>query len=408
MIARNIESHLHTLLSHFPCVAITGVRQCGKTTLLNKLPGDWQHFDMENGTDRQQILADTDLFFRLHPEKITIDEAQRAPELFPALRVAIDRKRSQKGRFVLTGSSSPELIRNLSESLAGRIATIKLSPFSLAEAWQLPPAPIYSLIAQRSKPTELLATVKPRLTLAQIQSYWFQGGYPEPWLSNDDSFRQLWHRHYLDTYMYQDIAPLFPNLNQDRYRQLIQMLSHLSGSILNYADIARTLGVSQPTARDYLHIAHHTFIWRHLPAWSQSKHKQLVKHPKGYLRDSGLLHRLLHLNEGSMLATHPQLGHSWEGMIIENLLRNLDQMGIPYQAYHYRTRGGAEIDLILEGDFGLLPVEIKYTQKADKRSLRSLNEFIKTHDCPYGLIINNEEKPRMLDERILSVPAACL
>jgi len=95
-------------------------------------------------------------------------------------------------------------------------------------------------------------------------------------------------------------------------------------------------------------------------------------------------------------------------MIIENLLRNLDQLGIPYQAYHYRTRGGAEIDLILEGDFGLLPVEIKYTQRADKRSLRSLNEFIKSHDCPYGLIINNEEKTRLLDERILSVPAACL
>jgi len=363
---------------------------------------------MENGADRQQILADPDLFFRLHPENVTIDEAQRAPELFPALRVAIDRNRAQKGRFVLTGSSSPELIRNLSESLAGRIATIELSPFSLAEAWQLAPAPIYSLIAQRSKASELLATVKPRLTLAQIQSYWFHGGYPEPWLSNDDNFRQLWHRHYLDTYLHQDIAPLFPNLNQDRYRQLIQMLSQLSGSILNYANIARTLGVSQPTARDYLHIAHHTFIWRHLPAWSQSKHKQLVKHPKGYMRDSGLLHRLLHLNEWSMLATHPQLGHSWEGMIIENLLRSFDQLGIPYQAYHYRTRGGAEIDLILEGDFGLLPVEIKYTQKTNKRSLRSLNEFIQTHHCAYGLIINNEEKPRILDERILSIPAACL
>jgi len=408
VIPRHIEPHLHSLRRHFPCVVITGVRQCGKTTLLDTLPKGWHRLDMENGADRQQVLADPDLFFRLHPEEVAIDEAQLVPELFPALRVAIDRNRSQKGRFVLTGSSSPQLVRNLAESLAGRVATIELGPLTLTEAWRLDPAPLYSRIAEQCSLQELRAATAPGLSLPQVQEYWFHGGFPEPWLSHDNEFRRLWHHHYLDTYLLRDIAPLFPNLSQDRYRQFVQMLGHLSGTIVNYSEIARTLGISQPTARDYLHIAHHTFLWRHLPAWSQSKHKQLVKHAKGYLRDSGLLHRLLHVGDLAVLATHPQRGHSWEGMVSEVLLRNFHNLGVRFDAYHYRTRGGAEIDLILEGDFGLLPIEIKYAQQSDRRSLRSLVEFIDAHDCPYGLIINNDETPRLLDERILSIPATHL
>ena len=141
MITRHALSHFETLLSHFPCVVVSGVRQCGKTTLLSTLPDDWSHFDMEHGGDRQQLLDDPDLFLRLHPHRVAIDEAQSVPELFPALRVAIDRERGRKGRFVLSGSSSPELISRISESLAGRVANLELSPLSLAEAWRLPPAP---------------------------------------------------------------------------------------------------------------------------------------------------------------------------------------------------------------------------------------------------------------------------
>jgi len=411
MIPRHIQSHLHTLLAHFPCVVLTGVRQCGKTTLLHTLPKDWQRFDMENSTDRQQLLADPDLFFRLHADKIIIDEAQLAPPLFSALRVAIDRDRSRKGRFLLSGSSSPELVRHISESLAGRVARLEMAPLSLSEAWQHPPSGFYPMLVEGAGIEDIQASVTPRLTIAQVRDYWFQGGYPEPWLSQDEQFRSLWFRNYIDAYLLRDIGALFPGLNRDRYRQFISLLSQYSGNIINNADIARTLGVSEPTVRDWLHIAHDTFLWRHIPAWDRSPAKQLIKHPKGFLRDNGLLHRLLQIQDQTMLTTHPSVGKSWEGMVVETLLRGFENAGIDVQAFHYRTRGGAEIDLILEGQFGnarLLPVEIKLTQQSDKRSLRSLSDFIATHDCPLGLIINNDERPRRLDERILAIPAACL
>lgn len=411
MITRHAQTQLRKLLTYFPCVVLTGVRQCGKTTLLGTLPDGWQHFDMENAMDRQQLLADPDLFLRLHPDKLSIDEAQTAPPLFPALRVAIDRDRARKGRFLLSGSSSPELSRHISESLAGRVARLELSPFSLAEAWQLEASPLYALLAETHGIADIQAAAAPRLTASQIRDYWFQGGYPEPWLSTDEEFRSLWHRHYIDAYLLRDIGALFPNLNRDRYRQFIALLSQLSGAILNNADIARTLGVSEPTVRDWLNIAHDTYLWRHIPAWDRSGAKQLVKHPKGFMRDSGLLHRLLRIADPAMLATHPAVGKSWEGMVVETLLRGFENAGISVKPYHYRTRGGAEIDLILEGPFGapgLLPVEIKLGQQSDKRALRSLSEFVAAHDCPLGLVINNDERPRRLDDRILAIPAASL
>lgn len=411
MISRHVQAHLQTLLTHFPCVVVTGVRQCGKTTLLGTLASEWQRFDMENSTDRQQLLADPDLFFRLHVDKVVIDEAQLAPPLFPALRVAIDRDRSRKGRFLLSGSSSPELVKNISESLAGRVARLEMAPLSLAEAWQLPPSRLYPMLAGGAAIKDIAAAAVARLTAQQVRDYWFQGGYPEPWLSGSEEFRSLWYRHYIDAYLLRDIGALFPNLNRDRYRQFIAVLSQFSGNILNNADIARMLGVSEPTVRDWLNIAHDTFLWRHIPAWDRSAAKQLVKHPKGFLRDSGLLHRLLRIQDIDMLATHPSVGKSWEGMVVETLLRGFENAGIDVNPFHYRTRGGAEIDLILEGQFGtahFLPVEIKLTQQSDKRALRSLSDFVVTHNCPLGLVINNDERPRWLDERILAIPAASL
>lgn len=411
MLTRHLETHLQTLLSHFPCVVLTGVRQCGKTTLLGALPGDWQHFDMENSTDRQQVLADPDLFLRLHSDKLVIDEAQLAPPLFAALRVAIDRERSKKGRFLLSGSSSPELSRQMSESLAGRVARAEMSPLSLSEAWQLPASALYRLLQQGAPASDIFSAATERLSLKQVQDYWFAGGYPEPWLSDSEEFRSLWARHYIDSYLLRDIGALFPNLNRDRFRQFVTLLSQHSGNILNNADIARSLGMSEPTVRDWLRIAHGTFLWRHIPAWDRSMSKQLVKHPKGYLRDSGLLHRLLRIPDATLLATHPVVGKSWEGMVVETVLRGFENAGIEVQPFHYRTRGGAEIDLLLEGQFGgtqLLPIEIKLTQQADQRALRSLADFVAIHDCPLGLVINNTDRPRWMSERILAIPAASL
>lgn len=405
---RHAESLLTELLTHFPCVAIVGVRQCGKTTLLGKLAKEWRILDMEKSSDLEMAAHDPDLFLRLHPRFVALDEAQRLPSLFPALRVAIDADRHAAGRFVLTGSSSPEIVRSISETLAGRVAVIELSPFSPAEAYDLPPSAFFAEMAGGAPAPTRLLDLPVRMNPREIFDYWLRGGYPEPWLKKSDRFSRLWTENYLKTYFERDIRQLFPSLAQDKYRLFLHMLCGLSGTIINYSEIARALGVSQPTARDYLGIAHGTFVWRHLPAFSASSGKRIVKHPKGYLRDSGLLHALLHVVDEGALLSHPRAGASWEGMVIDTLLRGLDAAGVGYEAFHYRSGGGAEVDLVLRGNFGLLPVEIKRTQTVASRGLRPLRDFMADHGCRLGLVIGNDERPRMLDENIVGVPLGCL
>jgi predicted AAA+ superfamily ATPase len=404
---RHSLSLLNELLSLFPCVALIGVRQCGKTTLLKELPPDWKIIDLEKLADLDAVARDPDLFLRLNPEHVAIDECQLLPAMFPALRVAIDCQRDHPGRFVITGSSSPELLAAISESLAGRIALIEMGPLSIAEAYELPPSPFYRLIEDRES-IDAFATLAPRLSLSQIGDYWMNGGYPEPWLKNSARFRKLWMQNYLQTYLDRDLPRLFPALDRQKFRLFVQMLAQLSGSIINYSEVARALGVSQPTARDYFQIAHGTFLWRHLPAYERDATKRIVKHPKGYLRDSGLLHYLLHLRDRDDLMAHPRMGQSWESLVIETLLRGLAAAGIDTQAYHYRTGAGAEIDLVLEGEFGVIPIEIKHTQHGDARSLRALRDFVAERNCRYGLVINNDEAPRLLDDKLISLPFAAL
>jgi len=404
---RHYTALLHELLGLFPCVALVGVRQCGKTTLLQELPPNWRRYDLEKGDDIEVVTRDPDLFFRLNPDKIAIDECQLYPELFPALRVAIDANRNQPGRFVITGSSSPELLNSISESLAGRIAIIELAQLSPTEAHAQPPSDLYQLIAEQ-KPAKTYLQLPAKISLTEQHDYWFRGGYPEPWIKNQPRFNRLWMQNYLQTYIERDILRLFPGINRQKYRLFIQMLGSLSGTVINYSNIARALAVSQPTARDYMQIAHGTFIWRNIPAYEKNATKRIVKHLKGYLRDSGLLNFLLHLNKPDNLLTHPQMGHSWEAMVIETLLRELNAQGITFNYFHYRTGGGAEIDLILEGEFGLIPVAIKYSQKVTTRDLRSIRDFVDERHCRYGLIINNSERVTLYDEKLIGIPFNCL
>lgn len=405
---QGMERHYYSLLleylSLFPCVAIFGVRQCGKTTLVNMLPKEWTFFDLENAADFSQISRDPDLFLRLHPEKTAIDEAQLLPELFPALRVAIDLDRRKAGRFVITGSSSPDLQKRVSESLAGRVAIIEMSPFSLREAHALPVSPFYSLLLSKAPVTSFKREIKEEIPVSKTHAYWFKGGYPEPYLKNSHRFSKLWMQNYVRTYLDRDIRRLFPSLNFQKYRLFLQMLSNLSGTIINYSRVARALSVSQPTARDYFMIAHGSYIWRMIPPYEKNPGKRISKHPKGILRDTGLLHFMLHQYSLQDLYAHPAMGQSWEAMVIEDILKNLNALGISFDYYYYRTGGGAEVDLILEGEFGLLPVEIKFSQNVSSRELRGLKDFIREKQCPYGVVINNNDKITLYTENIIGIP----
>ena len=403
-VPRIHERLLHEYLRYFPCVAVVGPRQCGKTTLLGTLGSEWRVFDLERTSDFHLVSGDPDLFLRLNDAQVAIDEAQLLPELFPALRVAIDSRRDVRGRFVITGSASPALLRSVSESLAGRVGFIEMAPFTFAEVMGRLSSRFFDLLAARASADEFIAKLSPAAELSAAHDYWWRGGYPEAWLAPEERFRTVWLDQYVRTYLYRDVARLFPRLQPTRFQLFIQFLANLSGTIVNYSEVARALGVSQPTVRDYFEIAGGTFLWRHLPSYEKDTLKRVVKHPKGYLRDSGLLRHFLRLPDPAALVSHPSRGRFWEGLVVEEILRGLEGRGLSADACFYRTRGGAEVDLVLDGEFGLIPVEIKYQRTIPARDLRSLHNFVTEHRCRLGVVVNNDEMPRRYSESVVGIP----
>jgi len=406
---RQYQRLITEYLACFPCVVLVGARQTGKSTLIDMISGKRELFDLETRADFDQISRDPDLFLRVTNKPIAIDEAQLLPELFPALRVAIDRDRKGYGKYLLSGSSSPQLLTAISESLAGRVGIIEIAPFSFSETQEID---IPSLLSLFTEPYQADIRVTQSISTHQshsdINQYWFHGGYPEPWIRDEGRFDELWKEQYFKTYIERDVARLFPNLNSIRFRRFVELLAGCSGEIINYSNIAKILDVSQPTVKDYFKIAHGTFLWRTLPAYTKNVTKRVSKHPRGYFRDSGLMHHILQIPNYKRLLSHPQMGKSWEGLVIEEILRTLNAAGIGYSAYYYRTSGGAEIDLILEGKFGLIPIEIKHTQTINSKHLRSVKDFIETFDCPFGLVINNDEKLRSYEENLYGIPFSTL
>ncbi len=407
MLLRNITSSAKDLLNNFPVLVIIGPRQAGKTTLAKCLAPDYAFFDLEKPSHYDQIATDPEFFFAQHPHAVILDEAQELPILFNILRSVIDENRHQYGRFIVTGSSSMELLSSVSETLAGRAAIIELGTLKANEYWQKPLSPFYDLFKGPLTKESLILGTTPPLSLKQIQHCWLRGGYPEPTLrwKNEQHYYAIWMTNYQSTYLNRDIARLFPKLNRTNYRRFLAMLSKLSGSILNKSDLARALEVSEPTISHYLDIAHGTFIWRQLPSFENNVTKSIVKMPKGYIRDSGLLHQLLHINTLENLYGDVIVGRSFESFVIEEILNGLQDCNIANtQYYYYRTRGGAEIDLILTGNFGVLPIEIKLGNTVMRKKLMALEKFIEEHHTPFGIVINQSEEIKWLTPNIIQIP----
>lgn len=392
------------MLDHFPCVAIIGARQVGKSTLMHQLFPNAPFFDLEKESDFLRISRDTEFFLQDNPTPLCIDEAQFCPQLFEAMRVKIDENRNQPGQYLLSGSSSPELLSNISESLAGRVAIVELGTFTTAECANQGVPAFYSHL--QSGDFSQIDKVKSNMTKNQVYDTLLYGGYPEPFLKRSSrQFYDLWMENYFRTYIDRDIRRLFPQLNIDAYKRLIRMLAFSSGDLINISNFAMSLDVSQPTTKSYFEIANGTFLWRKIPSFQDNQMKSLIKMPKGHLRDTGLMNYLLNINNLEQLKSHPRYGKIWETFIIEQILKNCEALMIKHQAYFYRTRGQAEIDLILETPIGLIPIEIKSGINIQERQLQALKNFIKQYHCPIACVINSSEKVLFLSENIIQIPA---
>jgi len=408
-LKRNITNKIHRLLEVFPVVMLIGARQTGKTTLSKAVRSDWQYFDLENANDHDFISRDYDFFFNEHPRHIIIDEAQEDPALFRQLRGVIDARREEKGRFILTGSSSPDLLAHASDSLAGRIAIVEIGTLKVNEILEQPLPDFYQLFSQplSMESSQWLQTLKP--ITDDVIPYFLKGGYPEPVIADSNFAYDVWMENYYRTYINRDIRRLFPRLDNTRYQRFVNMLASLSGTVINKAQLGRSVDVSEVAIRDYLEIADKTYVWRTIPSYENSKSKSALKMPKGLIRDSGLTHYLAGIQNREALLRSPQVGHNFESFIIEEIIKGIQATDVTrWEPYYFRTKNGAEVDLVLEGSFGVLPIEIKFGQQTTGRQLAALQRFIKENDLPLGIVINNSAEVRMLAERVVQVPAGCV
>jgi len=408
-LIRNQSQAINQLLTLFPIVLIIGARQVGKTTLAKMCRPDWRYFDLERGSDFDFITNDFDFFFREYPNHVIIDEAQESSQLFRELRGVIDADRSEKNRFILTGSSSPEMLFGIADSLAGRVAIVELGTCKRNEIAGQPLSNFYQIF---TKPCDagILHELK-HLTINKddVLPAVLRGGYPEPVLADNPTAFFTWMDNYFKTYIASDVRRLFPRLDMVKYRRFITMLASLSGTIINKAQLGRAINVSEVTIRDYLDIAHQTLIWRNIPSYAGTATRSVVKMPKGIVRDAGLLNYLGNITTREQLVRSPLIGQIFESFVIEEILKGMHASNIAKWDYsYYRTRNGAEIDLILEGSFGLIPIEIKFGTSTRLKQLTALTRFVQEHQLPFGIVINQSTEVRILSDLIIQIPASAL
>jgi hypothetical protein len=331
LIPRNLATEIKSRLQHNPVVAILGPRQCGKTTLAGQIIKPLKksvYLDLENPADLAK-LDDPPAFFSLHEDDLVcLDEIQRAPELFTTLRSIVD-QRGSNSQFLILGSAGRDLIRQSSESLAGRIAYLDLTPFLLNE-------------------------IEPAAS-GDLRPLWLRGGFPRSYLAADEDVSFQWRQDFTRTFLERDVNMLGFRMPPARLGRLWKMCAHIHGSLLNASKLADSLGVSSHTIRSYVDLLEHTFMIRVLMPDAPNLKKRLVKSPKIYIRDSGILHALLDIRTHDDLLSHPIIGASFEGFAMENILAFAKN----YEPSFYRTSAGAEIDLILRRGRRTLAFELK-------------------------------------------------
>jgi len=366
------NERIRDAFSVHPVAALTGPRQCGKTTLARAIAQGSPrstYFDLERATDRRR-LATPEVTLGGLEGLVVIDEVQHSPSLFETVRVLVDRP-GNPARFLLLGSASPTLVRGVSETLAGRVGLVDLAGFDLGEvdrgAWR---------------------------------KLWLRGGFPRSYLAANTRGSALWRRNFLRTFLERDLPRFGITVPAERLRRFWTMVAHYHGQVWNAAEFARALGASEGTARNYLDILVGAFMVRALPPWFENLGKRQVKSPKVYLRDSGLLHALLGLPDDRALSGHPKLGASFEGFAIEQILAAFDTR----DAYFWGTHGGAELDLFIRHHGKRYGFEFKYADAPG--STRSMRVALEDLRLDHLWVVYPGEEGYDVDARISVVPVA--
>lgn len=369
----NHRQSLVTALGRSPVTALVGPRQCGKTTLARMVASGRQstYYDLEAPTDRQR-LQNPELVLGESPGLVVLDEIQSMPELFAVLRVLVDRG-DRPGRFLILGSASAAISRDVAESLAGRVEFVELSGFDLSETGA-----------------------------SQLQTLWVRGGFPRSYLAASEADSAAWREGFIRTFLERDIPQLGITIPAAAMRRFWTMLAHAHGQTWNASELARSMGLSDKTVRSYLDILTGTFMVRQLQPWFENLKKRQVKSPKVYLRDSGLLHGLLQISDRDQLLGHPRLGASWEGFVVEQVLARL---GFP-EAYFWATHKGAELDLLFFAGGKRFGVECKFTEAP--RVTRSMHTALEDLSLEHLWVVHPGKDEYRAHERITMLPLDAL
>ncbi len=380
MIERHYRASLNRLLGRFPSVTILGPRQCGKTTFIRHALPEWTYLDLERPSHAAPLAADPEGRLAQLGDRVIFDEAQRIPELFSVLRSVIDQKRRERGRFVLLGSASPTLIRRISESLAGRTGFVDMAPFRWHE--------VASLKGQKG-----------------LASFWFRGGFPDAFLEEEDELRREWFEMYTRAFIERDLTALGIEVSPQQMRKLWAMLAHHNGGIWNASQLAASLGISYHTVNRYVDILEQTFLIRKLPPFFANVGKRLVKSPKVYFRDTGLLHYFLGIRSLSDLDVHPTRGMSWEAFIVDQILSSFELAAPGSQPFFWRTARGDEVDLLMDIGPRRIPLEVKVHSAPTGLDARGLGRCMRDLGLKRGYVIYPGREDYSLGEGIMALGA---
>ncbi len=399
---RLIADRIKKALGFFPVVAVVGARQTGKSTLVQKEFPKRKYLTLDLPEVRAVLEKDPYGFLLSQKEPLTIDEVQKVPSIFSALKALVDRNR-EPGRFLLTGSANFLMLKNVSETLAGRIAIFELSGFAVAEAeGYAPPDFLKRCLKEESPPIPSHKHPKPSL-----EKLIARGSLPPAALASEEDIRHMWFENYIATYLERDLRELSQVASLGDFRRLMGLAALRTAQILNISELARDAGLSTSTARNYLQLLEASYQIRKLPPYFSNLGKRLTKSPKLHFRDTGIAITLSGINASPEdLPLHPHYPALVETFLVEEIAKLVSFFEPRAKIYHYRTHAGAEVDLVIELGERLLPIEIKASSSVSPKKISGLKQFLKDFGsrAPFGLVVYLGEEILQISQNVLFVP----